>query len=198
MNKVIALLVGLFCSQALIAAEANPQQQIRETANLVLNSIKTHGDAYRSDPGKLFALVDEVVLPHFDFDEMTDLALGKYRKKVSAEQKPLIVAEFRNLLVRTYGMALLEFNDRAITYLPFDGQLASGDVIVKTQIEQSSGPPIQLDYRIKQGDQGWKVYDISVDQISLVTNYRSSFARQIKKNGVDGLIAVLRERNQAQ
>ena len=149
-------------------------------------------------PNHLYALVDEVVLPHFDFSAMTDLALGNYQDKIDAARKPLITSEFRALLVRTYGKALLEYNDQVIVYKPMEGSIDSGEVTVRTEIEQPGGFPIPLDYRLKLGEQGWKVYDISVDEISLVTNYRSSFARQIRKNGVDGLIELLKSRNEQQ
>ena len=126
---------------------------------------------------------------------MTDLALGRYKDKVTADQKPAIVNEFRLLLVRTYGSALLEYNDQVLTYLPMEGTEADGKVTVRTEIEQQGGFPIPINYRLKLGDNGWKVYDISVDGVSLVTNYRSSFKRAIKKSGVEGLIEKLKARN---
>ena len=198
MNKLIALLLCFLSQQAVIAAESNPQELIRQTADRVLSQIQANSEQYQQDPAKLYALVDEVVLPHFDFDTMVDLALGSYKSKVNAQQKPLIVNEFRVLLVRTYGKALLEYNDQKIIYLPTEGSAEEGNVMVKTEIEQDGGFPIPLNYSLKTSKQGWKVYDISVDGISLVTNYRSSFARQIKKNGVDGLIKTLHDRNQEQ
>jgi phospholipid transport system substrate-binding protein len=198
MNKLIALLLCLLSQQVVIAAESDPQALIRQTADRVLLQIQSNSEQYLQDPAKLYALVDEVVLPHFDFVTMTDLALGRYKNKITAEQKPLIINEFRVLLVRTYGKALLEYNDQEIIYLPTEGSLEQGDVMVKTEIEQEGGFPIPLNYSLKASKQGWKVYDISVDDISLVTNYRSSFARQIKKNGVDGLIKTLHDRNQEQ
>jgi len=196
MNKLMGLLLFLLSQQVVIAVESNPEELIRETSNHVLNQIQSNSEQYQQDPAKLYAMVDEIVLPHFDFVTMTDLALGRYKNKISAEQKPLIINEFRILLVRTYGKALLEYNDQEIIYLPSEGSLEAGDVTVKTEIEQQGGFPIPLNYSLKAGEQGWKVYDISVDDISLVTNYRSSFARQIKKNGIDGLIKTLRDRNQ--
>ena len=198
MNKLIALLLCLLSLQVVIAAESDPQALIRQTADRVLLQIQSNSEQYLQDPAKLYALVDEVVLPHFDFVTMTELALGRYKNKITAEQKPLIINEFRVLLVRTYGKALLEYNDQEIIYLPTEGSLEAGDVTVKTEIEQQGGFPIPLNYSMKASEQGWKVYDISVDDISLVTNYRSSFARQIKKNGVDGLIKTLHDRNQEQ
>ena len=102
------------------------------------------------------------------------------------------------MLVRTYSSALLEYTDQALIYLPMEGVEADGEVTVRTEIEQAGGFPIPINYMLRLGDDGWKVIDISVDDVSLVTNYRSSFARAIKKDGVDGLIETLRDRNQSQ
>ena len=198
MKKIIGIFLSLFLTGHALATEIGPEQLIKQTADKVLSEIKSNGASFREDPNQLYTLVDDVVLPHFDFAAMTDLALGQYKDKIDDSQKPLITNEFRILLVRTYGKALLEYNDQVIKFLPMEGSETDGDVTVKSEIEQAGGFPIPLDYRLKLGDQGWKVYDISVDDISLVTNYRSSFARQIKKKGVDGLIELLRTRNEAQ
>ena len=196
MKRLIVLLWCVIFQQTAIATESLPEVLIRQASNQVLSRIQSDPGKYQEDPAKLYALVNEIVLPHFDFGTMTDLALGRYKTKISTEQRRLITNEFRILLVRTYGKALLEYNDQKIIYLPIEGSLESGDVTVRTEIEQKGGFPIPLNYSLKQTGQGWKVYDISVDDISLVTNYRSSFSRQIRKNGVDGLIKTLRERNQ--
>lgn len=195
MKTIIGILLSLSMFNNSLAAEIGPEALIKQTADQVLKNIKANSAKYKEDPAQLFALVDEVVLPHFDFNAMTDLALGIYKSKIDATQKPLIINEFRALLVRTYGKALLEYNDQVIAFLPMEGSEADGDVLVRSEIEQAGGFPIPLNYRLKQGEQGWKVYDITVDDISLVTNYRSSFARQIKKKGIDGLIELLRSRN---
>jgi len=195
-KRLIVLLWCVFFQQTAFATESLPEKLIRQASNQVLSRIQSDPGQYQQDPAKLYALVNEIVLPHFDFGTMTDLALGRYKTKISTEQRRLIINEFRILLVRTYGKALLEYNDQKIIYLPIEGSLESGDVTVRTEIEQKGGFPIPLNYSLKQTGQGWKVYDISVDDISLVTNYRSSFSRQIRKNGVDGLIKTLRERNQ--
>ncbi|MDJ0832921.1 MAG: ABC transporter substrate-binding protein [Gammaproteobacteria bacterium] len=181
--------------QPLAAAESDPQQLIRVTADEVLATIKQRQDEFQEDPAKMYAMVDEKVLPHFDFNRMTDLALGRYKRKVSGDQKPKLVNEFRNLLVRTYGKALLAYNDQQIIYLPMRGSIQAGEVTIRTEIEQQGGFPIPLNYELYKKDSDWKVYDISVDNISLVTNYRSSFAREIKANGIDGLIKTLQDRN---
>ena len=192
----IGLLFGLLMINTVIASAAiGPEALIKQTTAEVLKQIKANSAEYQNHPEQLYALVDEVVLPHFDFAAMTDLALGRYKDKVNAKQKAQIVKEFRTLLVRTYGKALLEYNDQVLTYLPITGSEVDGKVTVRTQIEQPSGFPIPLNYRFKHDGQDWKVYDITVDDISLVTNYRSGFARQIRKKGIDGLIELLRNRN---
>ena len=196
MKKLITLL--LLSVSLPLAAATGPEELIRATSDRVLAELKSNMETYQSDPQRIYRLIDEVVLPHFDFAAMTDLALGKFREEVGAEQKPAIVNEFRQLLVRTYSSALLEYTDQSLVYLPTEGSEADGLVTVRTEIEQAGGFPIPINYTLRRGDDGWKVFDISVDGVSLVTNYRSSFARAIKKNGVDGLIQTLQERNQSQ
>ena len=194
MKKLISILL---CAVMLpVMASTGPEQLIRETSEKVLDEIKINAEKYRSDPQGIYDLVNELVLPHFDFSAMTDLALGRYKDDVSAEQRPEIINEFRLLLVRTYSSALLEYTDQQLIYLPMEGTVDDGEVTVRTEIEQEGGFPIPINYVLRRGDDGWKVYDISVDDVSLVTNYRSSFARAIKKDGVDGLIKTLRDRNQ--
>lgn len=196
MKKIIAFML-ILVSMPLLAA-LGPEELIRQTANRVIDEIKVNAQSYRSDPASLYKLVDEVVLPHFDFDSMTELALGRHKDEVSVAQKPAIVNEFKALLVRTYAAALLEYNDQEIVFLPMEGLIADGKVTVRTEIKQAGGFPIPIDYALSLGDKGWKVYDISVDEVSLVTNYRSSFSRAIKKDGIDGLIKTLKERNDRQ
>ncbi len=196
-KSLLLIILGLLW-QPLWAADSAPEQLVRVTADQVLAEIKSRQAEFQQDPAKLYAMVDEKVLQHFDFDRMTDLALGRYKRQVKGDQKPQLVKEFRSLLVRTYGKALLEYNDQNIVYLPIRGSLDEGEVTVRTEIEQQGGFPIPLDYKLYKDQQGWKVYDISVDNISLVTNYRSSFAREIKSSGIDGLIKRLQERNKEQ
>ena len=194
MKSLIAFVFLLVSFPAL--ATIGPEQLIKETTVKVMAEITANADTLKSDPRSVYKLVDELVLPHFDFSAMTDLALGKYKDQVSSEQKPTLVNEFRTLLVRTYSSALFEYTGQELTYLPMEGSEADGKVTVRTEIELSGGFPIPIDYTLRNSEDGWKVFDVSVDDVSLVTNYRSSFARAIKKSGVDGLIETLRERNQ--
>ena len=199
MKNVISSLILMLAVSAMPAmAATGPEQLIRETSDKVLDEIRTNSAQYKSDPQGVYDLVNTVVLPHFNFAAMTDLALGRYKDDVSEQQRPEIINEFRMLLVRTYSSALLEYTDEVLVYLPMEGSEAEGEVTVRTEIEQAGGFPIPIDYLLRIGDDGWKVYDISVDEVSLVTNYRSSFARAIKKKGIDGLIETLRSRNGSQ
>lgn len=194
MNKILAFVLLLVVLPA--QAVSGPEKLIKDTSDKVIAEIKENAASYQSNPQRIYRLVDELVLPHFDFSAMTDLALGRYKDEVDDEQKPTIINEFRQLLVRTYSSALLEYTDQELIYLPMEGSEADGKVVVRTEIEQAGGFPIPINYSLRLGDDGWKVFDISVDEVSLVTNYRSSFARAIKKDGVDGLIKTLQSRNQ--
>ena len=152
MKKVLALVLLLFLSPAWAAV--GPEQLIRETSDQVIAEIRQNGDTYRQQPEKIYQLVETLVLPHFDFSAMTDLALGKYRDQVSAEQRPTIVSEFRALLVRTYSSALLEYTDQELTYLPMQGSEVDGEVVIKTEISQRGGFPIPIDYSLRLGGDG--------------------------------------------
>lgn len=199
--KIMNLVTGLvllstgLLFQPAFAAGSLPEQLIRQTSDEVLANIKSSQAEYAAKPARLYAMVDEKVLPHFDFERMTDLALGRYKRKVDEVQKERLIKAFRSLLVRTYGKALLEYNDQVIQYLPMRGKLEKGEVTVRTEIEQKGGFPIPINYEMYEKDGGWKVFDISIDNISLVTNYRSSFASEIKEKGVDSLIKTLQDKN---
>lgn len=198
MKKLITalfLLFGLVLQP--VAWADNPQDMIKATSTQVLAAIASQRDNFSQNPAELYKLVDELVLPHFDFEHMTDLALGKYRRSTSEADKQELIKAFQELLVRTYSKALLQYQDQKIEYQPMQGDLSKGDVTVRTQIEQQGGFPIPLNYSVSNDKGDWKVYDISVDGVSLVTNYRSSFAREIKNGGVPALIKTLQQRNES-
>ena len=194
MKNIIVGLILLVTFPAMAAT--GPEQLVRKTVESVVDELRANMGIFKSDPQKVYKMVDELVLPHFDFVAMTDLALGSYKDEVGTDQKPAIVSQFRQLLVRTYSAALFEYTDQELIFLPMEGTEAEGLVTVRIEIEQAGGFPIPINYTLRLGDDGWKVFDVSVDEVSLVTNYRSSFARAIKKNGVNGLIKTLQERNQ--
>ena len=190
---LVLVLSGLL--QPVLAGDSVPELLIKQTSGDVLDNIKANKGVYSEQPSKLYAMVDEKILKHFDFDRMTNLALGRYKRKVKETQKEMLVDAFRNLLVRTYAKALLEYNDEVIAFLPMRGKLDKGEVTIRTEIEQKGGFPIPINYEMYETEGQWMVYDLSIDNISLVTNYRSSFAREIKAKGVDSLIKTLQDRN---
>ncbi len=194
--KSFLLILGFLLFSGVAQAQS-PEDLIKETTDAVLADIKVNLEHYKKDPASLYLFVKETVLTHFDFERMTNLALGRYRRQMSDKQKAEMNEVFQELLVRTYSKALLEYEDQGVAYLPSKGSIKKGDVTVRTEIEQPGGFPIPLNYKLYLKDGVWRVYDISVDNVSLVTNYRSSFSRQIKKSGIDGLIKSLRERNNA-
>lgn len=197
LRTVGCCLVGVAISLTSLAnVVVAPDELIRETTQLVLAEIKNEKSELKQDSDKLFAFVDKTVLPHFDFERMSKWVLGKYWRKFSDEQQVRFVAEFRYLLVKTYGLALLEYNDQQVTVQPASIDAEGGTSSVKTEIIQSGAPPVAIDYRLYQdGNQAWKVYDITIEGISLVANYRSSFSSLVRNNGPEGLLQYLIEKN---
>jgi phospholipid transport system substrate-binding protein len=168
---------------------------VRDTSERMLEVLEARRPDLETTPGLIYNLVNEIVVPNFDFERITQYALGRYWRKVDAAQKASMVAEFRQLLVRIYAKALLNYSGQEIRYLPLRPGSRAGEVTVHTEVREAGGPPIPIDYRLYLKGGAWKVYDITIDGISLVSNYRSSFAAEIRRKGVDGLIETLRARN---
>jgi len=143
------------------------------------------------------ALAEQKVLPYFDFERMTRLAVGRGWRQASPEQRQALTSAFRTMLVRTYSTSLSQYRNQTIEVKPLKMAPADTDVTVRTQVIQQGGPPIPIDYAMEKQDNQWKVYDVIVDGASLVTTYRGSFNDQVQKNGIDGLIKTLQERNQS-
>ena len=169
-------LVMLVWSPGLFADDA-AVKLVDDTTNAIKAAIKKDKDELTKDKNRLMMLVDEIVLPHFDFTKMSSWALGKYWKEASKEQQTKFTGEFRKLLVRTYAAALLDNVDRKISMLPPKTGKKKDKVIVKTEVEQDGGFPIPIDYKMHLLDGQWKVYDVVIDGISLVSNYRTSFSQ---------------------
>jgi phospholipid transport system substrate-binding protein len=173
-----------------------PQAQVKQASDKMLDALAEHKTELETNPDKIYELVEDILMPHFDFEKMSKLALGKNWRSADDEQQARFVDEFRLLLIRTYSTAMLEYTDEEIRFLPFRDDLSRKRVSVPMEVVQPSGPSIPMSlslYQNKSGD--WKVYDVKIDGISLVTNYRSSFANEIRKGGMDKLIEDLAERN---
>ncbi|HHH39549.1 MAG TPA: ABC transporter substrate-binding protein [Sedimenticola sp.] len=178
------------------AAKEDPYALVKQTADRVLAEIASRKEELTRNPGRIYGLVDDIVLPRFDFYRMSRLVLGRYWRRATDPERAAFVREFRELLVRTYATALLSYSGQKIEYLP--GHVAPGArrVKVNTQVREPGAPPIPIDYSLYLDDKGeWKVYDVSIDGVSLVSNYRSSFSSQIRRYKLSGLIQRLAERN---
>ena len=194
-RAVAWVLIGwLSCGGAAWAIQS-PQDLVHQTADQMINKLRTERKVIDQHPGRIYELVNEIVLPHFDFEKMSSWVLGKYWRGATPEQRKRFVEEFRNLLVRTYAKSLSSYQDNKISYLPFRGSPGQDDVTVRTEVDQPGGFPIPIDYSLYLKGGEWKVYDVTIDGVSLVTNYRTTFANQIRQDGLDKLIATLADRN---
>ena len=190
-----AVLMGLLGSPAVPAAEG-AQQLVIDTSTQVLERLRRDRERLQANPELIYPLVEDLVLPHFDFERMSIWVLGKNWRKADTQQQQRFTEQFRTLLVRTYAKALLEYTDQEINYLPFHAEADAKRVTVRTEIAQPGGVNIPINYSMFLNRQGeWKVYDISVDGVSLVTNYRSTFASEIRQGGIDKLLTRLAEMN---
>jgi phospholipid transport system substrate-binding protein len=141
-------------------------------------------------------VAEQKVLPYFDFERMTRLAVGRNWAQASDAQKQALMKEFRTLLVRTYSSSIAAYRNQTIEVKPLKMGTGDKDTLVRTAIVQQGGPQIPIDYSMEKADSGeWKVYDVVVDGVSLVTTYRGSFNEQVQKGGIDGLVKTLQDRN---
>jgi phospholipid transport system substrate-binding protein len=196
--KILCLAVlALFANVAMANIDMAPDALVKQTADDVLAIVKNDKDIQAGNQQKLFAVVEEKILPNFDFDRVCRMVLGKNWKSASPEQQALFQKEFRSLLLRTYATALGKYRDQVIEYRPMQTDASEKNVTVKTQIIQKGGQPIAVDYSLVKGPAGWKVYDITIESVSLVTNYRSQFSSEIRQNGLDSLNKKLADKNAA-
>ena len=172
-----------------------PVQLLERTSQQVIDILRKDRELLKSEPDRIYKIVDQYILPHLDDVTMAKLALGKNWRKASKEQKIKFVDEFRNLLVRTYSKSLTEFKDQEIKFFPLKLAADTHKTSVKAEVIQPGGPSIPLAYRMRIKNNAWKVYDIKVDGISLVTSYRGTFTQEIRKSGIDGLLKYLHDKN---
>ncbi len=197
MFKKLILSVASIVAISGFAAQAQeaPDDLIRRSTNEILAAIKADKDLQAGNQQKIEKLAEEKVLPYFNFPRMTQLAVGRNWRDASDAQKKSLVDEFRSLLVRTYSTSLSQYRNQTIDVKPLKIAATETETVVKTNVNQPGGQPIPIDYSVEKMKDGWKVYDVLIDGVSLVTNYRSSFNTEIQKSGIDGLIKSLAERN---
>lgn len=178
------------------AQDVAPDALVRTITQDVLTVLKQDKDIQAGDPKKVAALIDTKVLPHFNFTRMTRLTMGRNWRTASPEQQKALTSEFRTLLVRTYSTALSSYRDQQVDFKPLRAKPEETEVTVRTEVKPSgSSQPVSIDYEMEKTPEGWKVYDVKVGGVSLVTTYRETFASEVKERGVDGLIKSLAAKN---
>ena len=177
-----------------IAALA-PDELVKKTAEDVIFAIKADEEIQKGNKEKIYKLAEDKILPNFDFERISRLVLGRAWRKTNENQKKGFIKEFRTLLLKTYAVALSKYKDQEIVFKPT--RMSKGDeiVIVKSEIVQNGGQPIKVNYALSNNSGKWLVFDIVIEGVSLVTNYRSQFSSEIKRNGIDVLIDKLAKKN---
>jgi len=182
---------------AAAAAEIAPDALARSVTDEVLTIVRSDKELQAGNPQKVAQLVETKVLPHFNFNRMTQLAVGRNWRQATPEQQRALTEEFKTLLVRTYASAFTQYRNQTVDYRPLRMAPADTDVVVKSLIKQPTGQPIAIDYAMEKLAGAWKVYDVKIEGISLVENYRNTFNNEIQRGGVEGLLRSLGDKNKA-
>ena len=200
---VCCMALPIAAPHASVAAVPGPDEVIRDTTKHLFRELRLQREAIKSDPQRAYEVADQILVPHADFRRMSRWVLGRYWKTASKEQRKRFGEEFRTMLVRTYASAMSEFLDVILEHedsIIVPTQSVEPDAkraVVRSEIRRNDGGrPVKVNYRMHRGRHGWKVYDVAIEGVSLVTNYRSTFAREIQRKGMDGLIADLSRRNE--
>jgi phospholipid transport system substrate-binding protein len=198
----LVVLVGLWAGTVL--GQEGPDELIKTTTEHLFAAMKAQREQIKADPRYSAAIGEEILLPHVDFRQMARWVLGKYWRKATPEQQEDFIQEFRILLVRTYASTMSKYLDeilefeRNISILPLTLNADANKVVVRSKISPpEGGPPIEVSYRMyhPESEESWKIYDVTVEGISLATNYRSSFSEQIRRKGLNAFIEQLKEHN---
>lgn len=193
-RAVLLAMLALAASGPALAQEG-PDALVKRVSEEVMQVIKSDPRVQAGDTARIREVVETKLLPNFDFPRMTALAMGRNWRKATPEQQKRLTDEFRSLLVRTYSGSLSQYRNQTIEYKPLRADAAATDVTVRTEVVRPGQAPVQIDYSMAKGADGWKAYDVIVGGVSLVTNYRDEFNEQIRQGGIDQLIASLVARN---
>jgi phospholipid transport system substrate-binding protein len=195
MTRTLLVLAAALVAPAALAQDVAPDVLVKGVTQEVLGIIKQDKEIQAGNQKKTVALVEEKVLPHFNFTRMTALAMGPNWRKASPEQQKALVEQFQTLLVRTYSAALSSYRNQVIDFKPLRAAAADADVLVRSEVKQPGAEAVSIDYSMEKTPGGWKVYDVVVGGVSLVTTYRDTFANEVRANGIDGLIKSLADKN---
>jgi phospholipid transport system substrate-binding protein len=195
LSSLALFIAGVVCAPRVLAG-ADPQEAVRQASEQVLIELEREGAALTADPQRLYALVDTVMLQLMDFNRMSRWVLGKHWKTATPEQQSRFSGEFRRLLVRTYATALAGYSGQRIQFLPQRDSGAADEAVVRAEIQQPGGLAIPVQFSLYRSGDAWKAYDVLIDGISLVANYRTSFGAEVRNGGLDALIRSMAARNQ--
>jgi phospholipid transport system substrate-binding protein len=191
------LIVALLFGQASWASGTDAAASlVRDVSQRMLTILKERRAEIDREPSIIFGLVDQIVVPHFDFEKITQSAVGQYWRQATPEQRKALANGFREVLIRTYAQALLNYSGEDIRYLPVKPGQREATVTVPTEVRERGGPAVPVDYRMYEKNGKWLVYDLVIDNVSLIVNYRGSFTTEIRRDGIDGLIQRLGQMNQ--
>ena len=194
--RKLFLLVGLFIASIAQAELMPPDQLVKQITQETYMYVNQDTSLQKGDISKLIDWAEKSILKDFDFNRMTRLAVGKDWRQATPEQQKQLVYEFRKLLIRTFANAFIGIKkEQTIEYKPFKLNPDDQSVVVKTLILKPGAKPIDVNFSLEKMADSWKVYDVTMAGISLITNYRDAFAKEIHTNGVDGLIKMLAEKN---
>ncbi|NYT22461.1 ABC transporter substrate-binding protein [Alcaligenaceae bacterium] len=183
-------------AQARVDPKAAPNEFVQAVADNALQAVKRDEAVKKGDLNRINQLVDELILPYVNFEKTTRLAAGRHWREASPQQQQALVDAFRGTLIRTYSGALANVDEVSrINIQPFRGDANADDVVVRSLVTRSNGPAVGVDYRLEKTPEGWKVYDINIENIWLIQNYRNQFAQRIQQGGFDGLITALNQNN---
>ena len=196
MNKIISLMFSVIVvlSSPIVAAEQTPAELVKSTTTMVIDRIQRDKDILEANPKEMLNLVSEYIFPAFDFDIISQWVLGESWVSADDETREVFIDQFRQLLVRTYATALLQFSDQKIEYPKVDQKAGSRTVVVRQDIS-TPNMTMPIIYKLYKKAGSWKVFDVSIDGVSLVKTYRASFGSMISNQGLEGLIMMLQEKN---
>jgi phospholipid transport system substrate-binding protein len=193
--RLLTMVLSLFLAIPVHAQELTPDELVRKVTSDVLDSIKSDTQLQAGDRKKALALAEQKILPHVDFREAASLAMGKSWNTATPAQQTQVVNEFRSMLVRIYSNAIDVYRGQTLKVLPLRMPPGATDVTVRNQYLREGRPPVAVEYAMRKTAEGWKIYDISVEGVSLVLTYRAEFDNITRTSGVDGLIKRLQQKN---
>ena len=191
----LLLLFAFLASGIAFADQTGPDAMVKDVTGQVLSILRQDKGIQSGNRQRAMSVIERTVAPHFDFTRMTSLAVGRAWRQADEGQRQALTAAFRTLLVRTYANALVSYRNQTVSFKPSAQRATADEVVVHSQINQPGGQPIALDYSLAKAQGDWKVFDVAIAGVSLVTNYRASFASELAHSGVDGLVKSLQEKN---